>query len=63
MTNRRMPKEKYEAMKRFKRQIREERAGKFVRDHSGRVYRINEDGSLVRMEDNIASSITDRTKL
>lgn len=43
-----LPKEQYLALKKFKREVREERAGKLVKDHSGHLYMVNEDGSLQR---------------
>ncbi len=44
----RLPKDEYLSLKKFNRKTNEERAGKLVRDHSGHLYRINEDGSLQR---------------
>lgn len=44
----RLPKEQYLALKKYKREVNSERAGKLVRDHRGHLFRVNDDGSLQR---------------
>ena len=44
----RLDKDEYQHLKHFKKEIRKERIGKFVRDHRGRIYRIDENGSFRR---------------
>lgn len=45
---RRLPKEQYLALKQFKKKVNSERAGKLLRDHSGHIYEVDENGSLRR---------------
>ncbi len=45
---RRLPKDQYLALQAFKKKVRQERLGKLIKDHSGHIYRVNEDGSLSR---------------
>lgn len=47
--NKRLSKEKYQELQKFKREVNKERADKFVKDHSGHVYKINEHGMLTRV--------------
>lgn len=45
----RLPKEEYENLKKFKKMVREERANKLIKDHSGHIYKVTKDGSLERL--------------
>lgn len=45
----RLPKEEYENLKKFKKMVREERANKLIRDHSGHIYKVTKDGSIKRL--------------
>lgn len=60
--SRRLPKEQYLALKKFKREVNEERAGKLVRDHSGHLYKVDENGSLQRCgRDDLREAIEEHT--
>jgi hypothetical protein len=47
--NQRLPREQYLALKAFKKKVRDERVGKFVKDHSGHIYKVDSNGSLRRL--------------
>ncbi len=44
----RLKKEQYLQLKQFKKETNKDRAGKLIRDHSGHLYRVDENGSLRR---------------
>lgn len=46
---RRLPKEQYLALQKFKLEAKKESEGKLVRDHSGHLYKVTKDGSLRRL--------------
>lgn len=45
----RLPKDQYLALKKFKKEVKEEFKGKVIRDHSGHLYKVHEDGSIRRL--------------
>ena len=45
----RLPKEQYEALKKFKKMVNKERANKLIKDHAGHIYKVNSNGSLERL--------------
>lgn len=46
---RRIPKDQYLALQKFKSEVNKEREGKLIRDHSGHLYKATKDGSLRRL--------------
>lgn len=44
----RLPKDEWEELQEFKKKVRKERSNKLLKDHRGRIYKVNENGSLQR---------------
>ena len=44
-----LPKEQYLELKKFKKKVREERIGKTVKDKQGHLYKVDSDGSIRRL--------------
>lgn len=44
-----LPKDQYLALQKFKKKANAEKVGKIVRDHSGHLYRVDNNGSLQKL--------------